>query len=350
MSYIVLMGIRNARSIGPEELSDRRRQAVALFQQGYKRREIAPIVGAHRNVVGQWIKNWQENGESAFAVGHAGRPRGSGMRLSGWQASAIKRLITDKTPDQLKFAFALWTRQAVKELIKKRYGIDLPIRTVGEYLKRWGFTPQRPIKRAYERCNSAVRKWLNVEYPEIAKRAKAEDAEIHWGDEAGIRSDDVTGRGYSLRGHTPVVKRKGKRERLSMLSAITNRGHVRFSFFTGALNADKLIRFLKRLIRDTDRKVFIILDNLNVHHSHPVVKWQKKHADQIEIFYLPKYSPDLNPDEFLNSQFKQELGKRPDRRSKGSLETSARSVMHSLQKHTAKILACFRAPTTIYAA
>jgi len=343
------MAIRNARSIGAEELSDRRRQAVALFWAGHKKCRIAPIVGAHRNVVGQWVRDWQENGESAFSVGRAGRPKGSGMRLSGWQASAIKRLITDKTPDQLRFPFALWTRQAVQELIRQRYAIELPIRTVGDYLKRWGFTPQRPAKQAYERSNLAVRRWLDREYPEIVKRARAEGAQIHWGDEAGIRSDDVTGRGYSPRGQTPVVKRKGKRERLSMLSAVTNRGHVRFSFFSGALNADKLIRFLTRLIRDTDRKVFIILDNLKVHHSHPVVKWQKKHADQIEIFYLPKYSPDLNPDEFLNSQFKQELGKRPDRRNKGSLESNARSVMHSLQKRTEKIIACFRAPTTLYA-
>ena len=236
----------------------------------------------------------------------------------------IKRLITDKSPDQLKFPFALWTRDAVRQLIRQRLSIDLPIRTVGDYLKRWGFTPQKPIKRAYERNNSAVKRWLELEYPEIVKRAKQEGAEISWADETGLRSDDVTGRGYAPQGKTPVVKKKGARERLTMLSAITNRGKVRFTFFPGSVNSARLITFLDRLIKDVERKIFLVLDNLPVHHCKPVKQWLAANVDRLEAFYLPKYSPDLNPDEFLNSEFKKELGKRPDHRRKGALEKNAR--------------------------
>ncbi len=342
--------IRNARSIGAAELSDRRRQAVALFQAGHTRQAIAPIVGAHRNVVGYWIKNWQELGEASFAVGKAGRPKGSGRRLAGWQASLIKRLIRDKMPDQLKFPFALWTREAVRMLIAERLGIDLPIRTVGDYLKRWGFTPQRPVKRAYERNNAAIQRWLTEDYPAIARRARKERAEIHWGDETGIRSDDVTGRGYSPQGKTPVVRRKGARERLSMLSTVTNRGKLRFSLFEGAVNAKIMIKFLGRLTRDADRKVFLIIDNLKVHHSKIVQQWLRAHADAIEVFFLPRYSPELNPDEYLNSDFKRQVRSRPDSRQKGALSRQARSVMHSIQKRPHRVKSYFLAPDTRYAA
>jgi transposase len=343
------MPIRDARSISAKELSDRRRQAVALFEAGRKRKDIAPIVGAHRNVVGRWVRAWQEQGEASFAVKPAGRPVGRGCRLSGWQASLIKRLITDKTPDQLKFPFALWTREAVRMLIAERFDIELPIRTVGNYLKRWGFTPQRPVRRAYERNNAAIRRWLTEEYPAIAQRAKRESAEIHWGDETGLRSDDVTGRSYSPQGQTPVVRRKGRRERLSMVSAITNRGKLRFCIFKGAVNARLMRKFLARLVRDTNRKVFLILDNLKVHHSKPVTDWLEAHKDRIEVFFLPRYSPELNPDEYLNSDFKQQVRKRPDSRKQGTLAKHARSVMHSIQKRPKRVISYFHVDHTKYA-
>ena len=343
------MSIRNARSVSPKELEDRRRQAVKLFEEGRSRVQIAPIVGAHRNVVGQWISDWQKRGDESFSVAQPGRPKGSGCRLQGWQASLIKRLITDKMPDQLKFPFALWTREAVQQLILKRVGVDLPIRSVGNYLKRWGFTPQRPVKRAYERNNAAIRRWLDEDYPKISERAKNEGAEIQWGDETGIRSDDVTGRSYAPKGETPVVRRKGCRERLSMVSTVTNRGKLRFSVFPGSINADKMIAFLERLVRDSDKKIFLILDNLRVHHSKKVTKWLANHKDAIEVFFLPRYSPELNPDEYLNNDFKQQVRSRPDSRHKGELEKQVRSVMHSIQRMPERVISYFQSPHTLYA-
>ena len=344
------MSIRNARSLTAHELMDRRKQAVALFEAGMSRLEISPIVNAHRNVVGEWIKAWKEHGESSFKVKEAGRPKGSGCRLSGVQASAIKKIITDKNPDQLKFPFALWTREAIQLLIRDRFNIDLPIRTIGDYLKRWGFTAQKPKKRAYERNNKSIQRWLNEVYPAIAKRAKKEGAEIQWGDETGIRSDDVQGRGYAPKGETPIVKRKGCRERVSMLSTVTNRGKLRFTVYKGSINGERLINFMKRLITHNDKKVFLILDNLKVHHSKVIKDWLEINSESIEVFYLPSYSPELNPDEYLNSDFKREVRKLPDSRAKGTLEKNVRAVMHKIQKEPKRVMEYFQSKEVLYAA
>lgn len=200
--------------------------------------------------------------------------------------------------------FALWNRAAVGQLVQAQCDVKLPVRTVGHYLKRWGFTPQKPIKKAYEQRPEAVRQWLDDEYPAIAARAKQEGAEIHWGDETGLRSDDVRGRGYAPKGQTPVVRVTNKREGLSLISTVTNQGKVRWKVFEGALNATLLTDFFKRLIKDAGRKVFVILDNLKVHHARVVKQWLALHTEQIEVFYLPSYSPELNPDECLNADLK----------------------------------------------
>lgn len=343
------MSIRNARKIRAEELSDRRRQAVALFESGMKRKDIAPIVGAHRNVVGQWIKSWQETGEQSFLVDQPGRPAGTGRKLEDDQSQLIQDLVANNTPDHFGYPFLLWSREAIQTLILDKIGIDLPIRTLGTYLERWGFTAQKPKSRAYEQSDKAVQKWLNEDYPEIASRAKKEGAEIHWGDETGIRSDDVKGRSYAPKGKTPVIKLKGKRERLNMLSTVTNRGKLRFTLFSKAMNAEILITFLTRLIKQSDKKVFLILDNLPVHHCDIVKQFIKANIDDIEMFFLPSYSPELNPDEYLNSEFKKSVRKLPDTRKKGQLEKNVRSVLHQIQKQPERVIKCFHSPYVRYA-
>ena len=344
------MDMRDARTIGPEALEERRRQAVMLFKKGMKRVEIAEVVGVHRNAVGKWIAAWQRGGFAALRAKQPGRPKGSGRHLMWYEAAAVKRIITDNTPDQLKFPFALWTRDAVRLLIKEKYGIRMPIRTVGEYLKRWGFTPQRPVRRAYERSEPAVQRWLQEEYPAIRELAKREGARIHWGDETGLRSDDVSGRGFAPAGKTPVRRVKGTPEKINMISAVTNRGRVRFMFFRGSMCANLLIEFMKRLTRDADRKVFLILDNLRVHHSVKVREWVAANAEKIALFYLPSYSPDLNPDEFLNSDLKATISREPETRRKGNLERTARSHMRRVQRKPEHAKNYFRAQSVRYAA
>jgi transposase len=205
----------------------------------------------------------------------------------------------DKTPDQLKLPFALWTRDAVRLAIKQRYHIDLPIRTMGDYLKRWGFTPQKPVKRAYEQDPKKLAQWLETDYPEIAARAKQEKAEIEWGDETGIQNDAYNAKGFSPKGKAPIIHLNAKKSSINMISAITNHGKVRFMLYREKMSSPVLIKFMSRLVKDTPRKVFLILDNLKVHHSKKVTVWLETNREKIEVFYLPPYSPEHNPDEYL---------------------------------------------------
>jgi transposase len=293
---------------------------------------------------------YRQGGWLAVNVKPRGRKAGDGRQLTAAQEAEIRRLICDKTPEQFKLGFAMWNRQAVSQLVADRLGIKLPIRTVGHYLKRWGFTPQKPIKKAYEQRPAEVKRWLDERYPQIAQRAKREGAEIHWGDETGLRSDDVRGRGYAPKGRTPVVRVNNKREGLSIISTVTNQGKVRWRVFEGAMHADLLIDFFKRLVKDSDRKVFLILDNLKVHHARKVKAWLAKHENEIEVFYLPSYSPELNPDECLNADLKEAVTKRTPARSKKQLKEVAISHLRKLQKLPARVRKYFEHKPVRYAA
>ena len=202
----------------------------------------------------------------------------------------------------MKLAFALWTREAVQLLIKKLYRLEMPIRTVGAYLQRWGFTAQKPVKRAYEQNHQVVRHWL--EYPRLVAQAKEEKAVIHWGDETGLQTDAYRTRGFAPKGKTPVVRLPAKKSSVNMISAITNQGLVRFMMYRDSMTSQLLIKFMSRLIKDTERKVYLILDNLRSHHSKKVNEWLENHQEEIRVYYLPAYAPELNPDEYLNGDLK----------------------------------------------
>ena len=225
----------------------------------------------------------------------------------------------------------------------------MSLQGIGDYLNRWGFTPQKPIRRAYERNDAKVQRWMTEEYPAIALNARKEGAEIHWGDETGLRSDDVNGRAYAPKGQTPVQRVKGTPEKLNMISTITNQGKVRFMFYQETMTANLLITFMKRLIRSTERKVVLILDNLKVHHGKAVQAWLMENKAFIEVFYLPSYSPDLNPDELLNSDLKSNLSKKPETKRKGELKLNAQNHMRSIQKKPQHIKNLFQAECVKYA-
>jgi len=310
------------------------------------RAEIGEIVGVHADTVGRWLKL----NPRALKVNRGGRKPGEGRQLTKHQEKAIRGMVVDKTPDQLKMPYALWTRKAVMELIKRQTDIDMPIRTVGEYLKRWGFTPQKPVKRAYEQNPKAVQRWLDEEYPEIKARARREDAEIYWGDETGMRNDSQHERGYAPKGRTPVVRLNAKRTSTNMISAITNQGKVRFRVFDGSMNTDILIDFCKRLIKSAQRKVFLVLDNLRVHHARIFKAWLAEHAEEIEVFYLPSYSPELNPDEYLNCDLKAGVHGGKPARDKKQLKKKVVSHMRMLQKKPGRVAKYFEYQKIRYAA
>jgi len=340
----------DARSLGREAQQQLRNQAIRLRHKGHTHAGIAEIVGVHPSTVRGWWKTYQREGPSGIRLKKRGRKQGQRRTLLPEQEREVQRLIRDKMPDQLKMPFALWTRRAVFGLIRQQWGIQMPIRTVGEYLSRWGFTPQKPLRRAYEQNPAAVQKWLDETYPAIAERARKEKAEIHWGDETGLRSDSQHGRSYAPRGKTPVVRLNAKRESMSLVSSITNQGKVRFMTYGGAMNSAVLIRFLERLVKDAGRKVFLILDNLKVHHSQRVQAWLAEHRDQIEVFYLPSYSPELNPDEYLNCDLKAGVHSGVPARSSGQLKAKAISHLRMLQRKPVRVRRYFLHPKIQYAA
>jgi transposase len=340
---------RDARKLSRDTQYELRCCCIRMLRSGKKQCEVVIALEVSRAAVGRWWRVYQREGMKGLRLKKRGRSQGQKRRLTHEQEESIQRMLVDKTPDQLKLPFALWTRKAVQEAIMQHYGVKLPIRTVGEYLFRWGFTPQKPIKRAYEQQPERIKKWLDEEYPGIAKRASKEKAEILWGDETGISSEDNRGRGYAPRGQKPVVYSPGERFSTSMISAITNEGLLRFMVYKGALCAGTFLNFLRRLIQDNDRKVFLIVDNLRAHHAKKVGQWLEKHQKVIELFFLPPYSPERNPDEYLNQDVKAQVRQRPAPRSGGELQDGLRSYMRRLQHETKKIARFFDAAPVLYA-
>lgn len=340
---------RDARSLSKDAQEEKRLTAIRMRQQGFAYKDIAAAVDVHISTVFDWWKRYQSGGVVALEGDRRGREFGANRSLEAWQEVELQKLIVGKLPEQLELPFALWTRQAICDLIEWRYGFRMPIRTVGEYLKRWGYTPQKPMKRAMEQNPERVERWLKEEYPVIAERAKAEGGEIHWGDETGVRSDHHAGRGFAPAGQTPVRIQPAKRFGVNMISALTNRGKLRFMLYEETMSSVLLIRFFRQLVKDADRKMFLILDNLRVHHSKRVQAWLEEHKEEIEVFFLPPYSPELNPDEYLNNDLKGRVHTSRAARNKDELKGKVRRAMCFLQRRPEHVARYFRHPSIAYA-
>jgi len=345
------MDKEDARYQKLEQLHERRKQVVRLHRKGLGVMAIAAMTGLSYPAARWAIDLYEGGGYGALKPTPRGRESGQGRTLTAEQEAVIQRTICDKRPEQLKMEFALWSRAAVRQLIEQEFGVKLAVRTVGDYLKRWGFTPQKPIKRAYEQRPEAVQAWLDEQYPEIEKRAKAEGGEIHWGDETALVNTDVRGRCYAPAGKTPVIYTVGgTRQKLSMIATVTNQGKTRWMIIDEAFNSDKLIEFLEALIKDAGKKVFLILDNLRVHHSKPVKAWAAERQDKIELFYLPSYSPELNPEERLNADLKHAIGTKVPVRTKAKLKLAASEHMTKLEQSPDRVKSFFQDPRVKYAA
>lgn len=340
----------DARRLPPAAQETKRYVAIRLRQEGHTFAEIGATLGVHWATVLGWWQRFEAGGRAALAARRRGRRPGTPRRLSPAQERTLQRLIADRTPDQVRMPFALWTRPAIGELIRRRYAIRLPVRTIGHYLARWGFTPQKPLKQAYEQRPEAIRRWLRYQYPAIKARARREGAEIHWGDETRLSTSDPRGRGYAPRGQTPVLTVVAPRRSVSFLSTITNQGKVRFMGLRGPLSAPILINFLRRLGRDTRRKVFLILDRLNVHRAAQVQAWVHAHRDALAVFYLPPSAPELNPDEYLHGDLKLGVAARAPARTQPALAKAARAHLRTLQHRPARVRRFFRHPRVRYAA
>jgi transposase len=341
---------RDFRKLDPTTQAELRRVAVAMVEAGQTRVEAAATVGVNRRFVGVWVEAARRSGDAALDGGRRGRRPGEQKPLLPRQERRIRQLIAERCPDQLKLPFALWTREAVGALIERDTGVRLSASALGRTLRGWGFTAQRPARRATERREPEVRAWLRHEYPAIAARAKAEGAEIHWADETGLSNQANYGRSFAPKGKTPVLPRPAARVSQSMISGLTNRGTLRFMVYDGALTAATFLVFLRRLVQGAGRKLFVIVDNLRVHRAKQVTAWVKANSGRIELFYLPPYAPEHNPDEFLNNDVKQAMARQPVSRDKASLKAGLTSYMRGLQRRPAKVRAFFQAATVRYAA
>ena len=331
---------------------------MLILQQGMSQAEAARVVGVQRQTVNIWLQRYRARGADGVLDGRRASPRRGNGLLTADESAKVQGWIRDRTPDQLK----------------------LP------YLRRWNMTPQKPLARARERQPAAIAAWLEQQhYPAIARRTKAEGAAIYWGDETGIsnhqapaapdpsaelarafvRAGDQIGRSYAPKGQTSVIARTTKRVTQSMISAVSNRGLMRFMFYEGALNANRFIAFLRRLAKDAGQKVFLIVDNLKVHHAGKVKTWVAAHAHEIELFYLPAIglcpirrrdvsgadrAPDHNPDEYLNNDLKQKLRQQPQPATPDELIKNTRAVLRAIQGSPRCIQAYFKPPAVRYAA
>ena len=348
--YLLGMVHVDMRKLPAAAQEERRRQVIGLRESGLTHAAIAAQVGLSENGVSGICRRYAERGLAGLVSGPRGPAPGTGRFLSAQQETQVQALICRHLPDELGLPYALWSRAAVRTLVEQRCGVRLAVRSMGTYLARWGFTAQKPLRRAYEQSPAAVRRWLQQDYPAIRARARRERGTIFWGDETGLRSDDVRGRSYAPRGKTPVVRPNQRRAGLGLISAVTNKGELRWMILEGAIKAPRLIRFLQRLVQEAGAKVFLILDNLPVHRARIVQDWLAERRAEIEVFHLPAYSPELNPDEGLNADLKQAVTRKPPARSKHELKRHVISHMRSLSKRPDRIQSYFGHHTYRYAA
>jgi transposase len=338
--------IIDARSYTHETLEQMRRDAVKRVEGGESPEVVAQGLGINRRTMYRWLSDYHYGGEAALAAKPIpGAPR----KLDGKQMQRLARIIQDKSPQQFKFEFALWTLGMIREVIKQKFGVSLSEVSVGRVMRRLGFSPQRPLYRAWQQDPERVQQWQDKQYPQIARRAKREGAVIMFADEASIRSDHHAGTSWAPAGKTPVVKATGARYSLSMISAVSARGGFRFMTVQGRVNAEVFREFLRRLIAGMTQKVFLIVDGHPVHKARLVQQFVQQHAHQIELFWLPPYAPELNPDELVWNHLKARVGKAAVQTKEG-LNRMVERTLHRLQKLPEIVASFFLTPSCRYAA
>jgi len=339
---------QDVRSLSAKAQEALRIRAVQAVLSGRTQLAVADMFGISRQSLSKWLKAYRAHGFNALKAKPRGRPTGG--TLKPWQAAQIVKAIKDRHPNQLTLPFYLWTRDAVCQLIENRFGIQLSVWTIGRYLKRWGFSPQKPVRRAYEKNDTVVQQWLTEKYPAIRHQAKQEKATIYWGDEMGLRSDANVGRSYSPRGKTPVIPGTGQRFGCNMISAITNHGQLNFMVFKGSFNSQIFLSYLKRLTKQAKQKVFLIIDRHPVHRSGTVKTWLDNNSEKISVFFLPGYSPELNPDEMLNQDVKSNAIGRRRPHNQNEMIKDIRNFLFRRQKQPQVVKNYFKEQFVKYAA
>lgn len=314
-------------------------RAVKLVENGHSPEQVVKALGFHRSCIYEWLAKYREGGTEALQTKTiSGRPK----KLNAQQLKKIYDIVTSKNPLQLKFEFALWTRDMVRELIKDQFGVKLSSVSVGRLLKKMGLSPQKPLHRAYQQNPDLVLQWLEVEFPKIKALARKVGADIYFGDEASVRSDFHSGTTWAPKGQTPVVKTTGARFSVNMISAISPRGLLRFMTIDGRFNATTFMEFLKRLIHNSEKPIFLVVDGHPTHKAKKVREFIESTKGKLRIFILPPYSPELNPDELVWNNLKNHRIGRKTIAGPDDLKHKIISSLRSLQKMPQKIVGFFR--------
>lgn len=334
---------------GSKDAQEKVRMLVVAFLKKKKgtQQQCGDMYGITLNGVQKIWRKYKEQGSRGIVAKKRGVKQGK--KITGKQAAEVRNLIKEKLPDQLKLPFGLWTREAVQQLIEQRYGIVLSRWQVGRYLKRWGYTPQKPIRKAFEQKPAQVKQWLEKEYPAIKKRAAQEKATIYFGDETGMRSDHQAGKSYAPKGKTPIIKATGQRFSLNMISAISNKGHLQFMLID-KFNGEVFIDFLKRMIRYSKEKIFFVTDGHPAHKTKKLKVWLAENTNRIEVFFIPPYSPELNAQEYLNQDVKTNVigKKRPI--NKAQMRTNVTDFMNKRKNNRKQVQKYFHVTHVKYAA
>jgi transposase len=285
-----------SRRIPKKQLAEYRADALGMYEAGRGADEIARVLRCGRSTVFGWLAAARSEGGLVL---EPVMPAGPVPKLSDRQVAELRALLC-RDPRQLEFDFGLWTRAMVKELIARRFGVELSLSSTGHMLRhRMGMSPQKPLVRAAERDPEAVGRWKDEEYPAIRARARAEGAEIWFQDESGVRSDYHAGTTWAPIGQTPVITGTGKRFRVNMISAVNARGHLHFRLAEDRLNAEAFVEYLKALLNDVPGKIFLVVDGCSIHKAKTVKEYVASTGGRLELFFLPPYSPNLNPDEWV---------------------------------------------------
>lgn len=340
----------DTRHLSDDVLEALRLRALRACERGFTQSDVANILGVATETVCRWWVAYAAGGLDAIPHERTGRPPGSGAALSDEHATRIRRLIDTTGPEDQGLTSPLWSRRAVGELIRKECDVVLAVRTVGEYLRRWGYTAKKPARHARKQDPEEVRQWLEHTYPALKARARKEAAEIHWCDETGVVADHCSGYGYARKGQRATMEVPDPHIAINMVSSITNEGKLRFMTYPGTMTGERFIVFLGRLLRSTTGKIFLIVDRLKAHQSAVVTEWVAAHADRLELFELPRRAPERNPDEYLNNDVKRAVteGGLPD--SKPALRGRLQHVMRKLGHLPKHVVSYFLHPCVLYAA
>lgn len=340
----------DSRQLSDETLDALRLRVLRGRELGYTELQLAELFGVCRETISRWCSAYTTGGLDALPGERTGRPLGSGRLLTDEQAQHIQNILDTRTPEQMNIPAALWNRRAVRDLIQAECGVLLAVRTVGNYLARWGYTSKKPQRHAWDQDPEEVQEWLETTYPELEKRAETESAEIFWCDETGAVADTYSGYGYARQGEPATVEVPHPHIRMNTISAISNTGSVRFMTYSQTMTAALFIVFLGRLLRSTTGKSIVIVDRLKAHQAAVVKAWLAKHQDRLELVTLPRSAPERNVDEYLNNDLKRQINTAGLSKSSGELRMRIQQYLRKLLHWPERVRSYFQAKLVQYAA